>query len=232
MPEPLWGLLAICSGWGAFGLFHSFLSRAWVKRRGERLFGPSFLAGLYRPLYALLSTACLLWLWLYSYGLKGDRVFFSLPGWMALFPIAAKAAAAGLIAVCFREISFSEFTGAGQLLRWWRGELEGKSSTPPDGMPMAHQHEPLACRGVYLWVRHPLNTAAFVWIWPQQDYTLYNVVFAACLTIYILIANRFEENDLIARYGTSYERYRQNVPAFFSGFSCLQRRAEKLKDVI
>ncbi len=94
---------------------------------------------------------------------------------------------------------------------------------------MTHRQEPFACRGVYLWVRHPLNTAAFVWIWTQGDYTLYNIVFAACLTAYILIANRFEGNDLIACYGPAYERYRRVVPAFFSGFSGLQSSAEKLQ---
>ncbi len=228
MPEPLWGVLAICTGWGTFGLFHSLLSRAWVKRRLERLFGPPFLAGLYRPLYALLSTAYLMWLWFFSGGLDGDRVFFSLPGWMAPFPWAAKAAAVALIAICFREISFSEFTGAGQIRRWWRGELDGNSYTPPNDAPITHQKEPLACQGIYLWVRHPLNTAAFVWIWPQQNYSFHNVAFAACLTAYILIANRFEENDLIARYGPAYERYRRVVPPFFSGFSDLQSRAERL----
>lgn len=231
MAEPLRGVLMICLGWGAFGLVHSLLSRAWVKRWVERFFGPPFLAGIYRPLYALLSTAYLVWLWFFSAGLDGDRLFYSLPGWLAFFPIAAKAAATVLIAVSFREIDFSEFTGAGQFFRWAKGDLKGTHPTPLDEAPMTHLREPLACRGVYLWVRHPLNTAAFVWIWPQGDYTLYNVVFAACLTAYILIANRFEENDLIVRYGPAYEKYRQIVPAFFSGFSGLQRRAENLRNL-
>ncbi len=229
MPEPLRGVLAICLGWGAFGLCHSLLSRAWVKRRVERLFGPPFLAGLYRPLYSLLSTGYLVWLWLFSTDLDSDLLFYSLPGWLAYFPIAAKSAATVLIAVSFREIDFSEFTGAGQFFRWVKGDLRENLLTPSEEAPMTNLREPLACRGVYLWVRHPLNTAAFVWIWPQGEYTLYNVVFAACLTAYILIANRFEENDLIARYGPAYEKYRQIVPAFFGGFSGLQHRAEKLQ---
>ena len=229
MAEPLRGALTICLGWGAFGLFHTLLTRTWVKRKVEVFFGPPFLAGLYRSIYALVSTAYLVWLWFFSYGLSGDRVFYSLPGWLALTPIAAKSAAIVLIALCFKEISFSEFTGVGQFLRWARGDLGENPPTPLDEAPMTSEREPLACRGVYLWVRHPFNTAAFIWIWPQADYTLYNVVFAACLTAYILIANRFEENDLIARYGSAYERYAGVVPAFFSGFFGLQRRAEKLQ---
>ncbi len=234
MPEPLRGVLMICLGWGAFGLCHSLLCRAWVKRRVERFFGPPFLAGLYRPFYAFLSSAYLLWLWFFSTDLDGDLFFYSLPGGLAIFPITAKTAATVLIALSFREINFSEFTGVGPFFRWAKGDLGGNpltplALTPLDEAPMTHRQEPFACRGIYLWVRHPLNTAAFVWIWTQENYTLYNIVFAACLTAYILIANRFEENDLIARYGPAYERYRRIVPAFFSGFSGLQGRAEKLQ---
>jgi hypothetical protein len=229
MLESLWGVLSIGLGWIGFGLFHSLFSRTWVKRGAERLWGPAFLGGLYRPLYALLSTGYLLWLWIYSYGLDGDWTFFSLPTWMSFFPFAGKAASVGLIIVCFREINFSEFIGAGQFLRWWRGELDGRSYASSEEDPTVHLWEPLACRGVYLWVRHPLNTAAFVWIWPQQDYTLYNITFAACLTLYILIANQLEENDLFTRYGVAYERYRQIVPDYFSGFRGISQRAEILR---
>ncbi|MEE9257435.1 MAG: hypothetical protein V3V56_09755, partial [bacterium] len=111
----------------------------------------------------------------------------------------------------------------------FRGELGGLSPTPPGALPMALAREPLAAGGVYLWVRHPLNTAAVVWIWAQRIYTLYKMTFAACQTANILIANRWEERDLIARYGPAYERYREIVPAFFSGVSGLGARAEMLR---
>lgn len=231
MPKVLWGGLAICAGWGLFGFFHSFLCRTRVKRKAESLFGPPFLAGVYRPLYALLSTAYLVGLWRFSDGLQGDQVFFSLSRWMAPLPMMAKATAVIVGALSLREIGFSEFTGAGPILRWWRGELDSLPPTPPGEVAMAHQEKPFVYRGVYLWVRHPLNTAAFLWIWPQQNYTLYNIVFASCLTTYVLIANRFEEKDLIALYGDAYKNYRQVVPRFFSGFTDIPSRTRRLENL-
>ena len=216
MPPALGGVLAIALAWCAFGALHSLLSRAGVKRVAERLLGPAFLAGLYRPIYSLLSFLILLWVWIFPLGLAGDVTFLSLPAPLRPLPFLVKGAAVLLIAAAFRQISFWEFLGTGQLLQWMSGALRGAAPTAEDAPPMAHALEPLAHRGVYLWVRHPLNTAAFVWIWAQPDYTLYNLAFAASLTAYILISNRFEERDLIRRYGAPYLRYREVVPAFFS----------------
>ncbi len=216
MPPALGGVLAIALAWCAFGALHSLLTRAGVKRAVERLLGPAFLAGLYRPIYSLLSLSVLLWVWIFPLGLAGDVTFLSLPAALRPLPFLVKGAAVLLIAAAFRQISFWEFLGTGQLLRWGSGALRGAAPTAEGAPPMAHALEPLAHRGVYLWVRHPLNTAAFVWIWAQPDYTLHNLAFAASLTAYIFIANRFEERDLIRRYGPSYLRYRKAVPAFFS----------------
>ena len=227
--ESIRGAAAICLAWVLFGLVHSLLSREWAKRRAERLLGPAFLAGLYRPLYAVLSAAMILWLWLFSARLPGDIVFFWLPDFLYIVPFLGKFAGGALIAASFLQISFAEFTGAGPLLRLLRGDLKDLPPTPPDALPMSHGDEPLAAAGVYLWVRHPLNTAAFLWIWAQPAYTLYNLTFAACLTVYILIGNRFEERDLVHRYGPGYERYRLAVPAFFGGLRGLGGRSRKLR---
>lgn len=227
--ETLRGGTAICLAWGIFGLTHSLLARELIKRSAERLLGPAFLAGLYRPLYSVLSALLVLWLWYFSTHLSGDILFFRLPNFLYFIPVFGKAAGGALIAACFWKISFTEFTGIGPLLRWLRCDLEGMKPTQPDKLPMAHENEPLATTGVYLWVRHPLNTAAFVWIWVQPAYSLYNLTFAACLTTYIIIGNRFEERDLFCRYGSEYEQYCTVVPPFFSGLSGLRRRNEKLK---
>lgn len=229
MADSLWGAFVICFGWCVFGFAHSLLCRARIKRAAERLLGPAFLAGLYRPLYAAISTAMLIWLWLLPHGLPGNVELIEPPGALRHLPLAAKGAAVFLIAVCFRDINFWEFTGVGQLARWISGEFKNLPPNEPEIFPLAQRIEPLATGGLYLWVRHPLNTAAFVWIWAQHTYTLYSIVFAACLTIYILIGNRYEERDLIERYGSSYERYRETVPAFIGGISGIAGRAEILR---
>lgn len=229
MADSLWGALVICFGWSVFGFGHSLLCRPRVKRAAERLLGPAFLAGLYRPLHTAISTVMLIWLWLLPHGLPGDIDLIGFPGELRYLHLAAKVAAAFLIVASFRDINFGEFIGITQLGRWLSGELKNLTATDPEAFPLVQQVEPLATGGLYLWVRHPLNTAAFVWIWAQHTYTLYSVTFAICLTIYILIGNRYEERDLIERYGSSYECYRETVPAFIGGISEIASRAEKLR---
>jgi hypothetical protein len=229
MPDWLWSPAVILLAWGFFGFVHSILCRSGIKRYAERIWGPPFLAGLYRPLYSIISIAMVVWLWGLSAGLPGDITFLILPGPYINFVYAAKTAAVLLVAVCFREFSFMEFTGISQLLRWLRGELKSLPGTPAEQTPMAHRDGPLSVGGIFAWVRHPLNTAAIMWIWFQPAYTLHNTFFAVCLTTYILIGNRYEERDLVARYGPAYERYAEVVPAFFGGVSDIHRRKEKLR---
>ena len=222
------GALAIVLAWAVFGAVHSLLAREGAKRGAERLLGPAFLAGAYRLLYNLLSAALLAWLWLLPGGLAGDLPFAALPEPLRPLPYLLKAAAAALAALAFWHLRLGEFLGLRQLLRWTRGELEDRLPIPAGSPPPVQASEPLACRGVYLWVRHPLNTATLLWIWAQPAYSLYNVLFAAALTGYILIANTLEERDLLARYGPAYARYREIVPAFLGGVRGLQERKERL----
>ncbi len=229
MPDWIWSPATIIFAWGLFGFVHSILCRSGVKQYTERLCGPSFLAGLYRPLYSIMSLATFVWLWKFSAGLPGNIIFFTLPEPYAYLAYAAKAGTVLLIVVCFREFSFMEFTGITQLLRWLRGDSKSLPGTPADQAPTIQHDGPLAVGGIYTCARHPLNTAAIIFIWSQTAYTLHSIFFAAGLTIYILIGNRYEERDLIALYGAAYERYAEVVPAFWSAFPNLRRRKEKLK---
>ena len=224
MRATLGGALAIALAWAVFGGVHSLLAREGVKRGAERLLGPALFAGAYRFLYNLTATALLVWLWLLPGSLAGDVPFVDLQGPLRTLPYLLKTGAAVLAVLAFRQLRTGEFLGLSQLRRWARREL----ATPPGSPAPVQAPEPLACRGVYLWVRHPLNTATFIWIWAQPAYSLYSVLFAALLTGYILIANTFEERDLLRRYGPPYARYREIVPAFFSGVGGLRERAERL----
>jgi protein-S-isoprenylcysteine O-methyltransferase Ste14 len=42
--------------------------------------------------------------------------------------------------------------------------------------------------------------------------TLAHLVFAVATTAYIVLAIQFEERDLVAEHGASYEAYRRKVP--------------------
>jgi protein-S-isoprenylcysteine O-methyltransferase Ste14 len=52
-----------------------------------------------------------------------------------------------------------------------------------------------------------------------------HLLFAGVLTLYMVLAARVEERDLVSLYGASYESYRQRVPMFIPRFGRARRAA-------
>src|SRR5262249_6362406 len=71
----------------------------------------------------------------------------------------------------------------------------------------------LRIEGPYRYVRHPLMVGLLIAIWAQPIMPPELLMLNAGLTIYILIAIRLEERDLIRQFGIAYLRYRRRVPA-------------------
>jgi methanethiol S-methyltransferase len=65
---------------------------------------------------------------------------------------------------------------------------------------------------VYRHVRHPLMASFLVAFWATPRMTVGHLVFAAGMTLYILVGIWFEEKDLVAAYGAKYAEYRAKVP--------------------
>ncbi|HAC63970.1 MAG TPA: hypothetical protein DCF68_10635 [Cyanothece sp. UBA12306] len=65
---------------------------------------------------------------------------------------------------------------------------------------------------LYKIVRHPIYVGWLLAFWITPTMTVAHFVFAIFTTIYILIAIRLEEKDLVAIYGENYEAYRRRVP--------------------
>ena len=65
--------------------------------------------------------------------------------------------------------------------------------------------------GPYRLVRHPLYVGWVTVFWSTPNMTAAHLLFAAGLTIYILIAIRYEERDLVQMH-SEYAEYRRRVP--------------------
>ncbi|MCS3904085.1 protein-S-isoprenylcysteine O-methyltransferase Ste14 [Methylohalomonas lacus] len=66
---------------------------------------------------------------------------------------------------------------------------------------------------LYNWVRHPLMSGFVLAFWATPTMSLGHLQFAILMTLYILIGIRIEERDLIAKHGSTYLQYRDEVPA-------------------
>jgi len=60
-------------------------------------------------------------------------------------------------------------------------------------------------------VRHPLYLGFFLAFWAAPEMTIGHLLLAGGMSIYILIAIRYEEHDLVSLFGRDYELYRERA---------------------
>jgi protein-S-isoprenylcysteine O-methyltransferase Ste14 len=63
----------------------------------------------------------------------------------------------------------------------------------------------------YKWVAHPLYAGFFLAFWAAPEMTAGHLLLAAGVSVYMLIAIRYEERDLTDLFGEDYRRYRSSV---------------------
>lgn len=66
---------------------------------------------------------------------------------------------------------------------------------------------------LYRLVRHPIMLGFVIAFWATPRMSWGHLLFAATTTVYILLAIRWEEVDLLAAFGPDYSEYKKNVPA-------------------
>jgi methanethiol S-methyltransferase len=199
---PLWSIGLSCSTTGAlavntalslaFFVQHSGMIRRQFENRMSRIV-PRY---LHRALYAVASGLVLWTVMLLWQPVEPILVSAGPPlRWLlrALFVAAAAGFLWGL-----RSLDALDGFGARPI----RAHLRGASPAEPE----------LAARGAYRWVRHPLYTAVLVMIWAAPDVTADRLLFNALWTVWVVVAVRLEERDLVADFGDAYRRYQRQVP--------------------
>jgi methanethiol S-methyltransferase len=71
---------------------------------------------------------------------------------------------------------------------------------------------PLAIRGPYRWVRHPLYSLFLVFLWTCPHITADRLLFNGLFTAWIVLGSVLEERDLIRDLGEDYRAYQRQVP--------------------
>ena len=71
---------------------------------------------------------------------------------------------------------------------------------------------------LYKWVAHPLYSGFFLAFWATPRMSYGHLLLAAGVSVYMLIAIRYEERDLTNYYGEDYTRYRSGVGMIFPRF--------------
>ena len=191
---PLPAALAIDAGLlTLFAVQHSVMARRWFKERWTQIVPWAIERSTY-VLCASLALLLLFWQWrpigLSIWSVENATARAAL--W-TLF-------AAGWITVLIVTFLINHFDLFGLRQVWL--PLVGKPYTRvPFRTPLP-----------YRFVRHPLYFGFLLAFWMTPTMTLAHLVFALATTAYIVLAIQFEERDLAAEHGASYEDYRRRVP--------------------
>lgn len=176
-----------------FGLQHSLMARTGFKAWLHQRLPPAAERSVY-VLLASLVLVLLFWQWRpipdlvwAAQGTPGQAL-----GWIVF------AAGFALVLVSTFLIDHFELFGLRQV--WSR--FTGRT---PASVPFV---TPLP----YRLVRHPLYFGFLLAFWGGPTMSAGHLLFAASMTLYILVGIHFEERDLVAKHGARYRDYQGKVP--------------------
>ena len=187
--------------WIVFCVLHSVLASGAVKRKTQAA-APAFFP-YYRlayTLFAFASFAAVVW---YQWHMDSLLLY---PQGIFTNTVGALVALAGLVvmALCIKKY-FLSLSGLKSMFR---------------AIP-AHR---LIISGMHRYVRHPLYAGTFLAIWgmfvmfPWLSLLISNTI----ITLYTLLAIRYEEQKLAAEFGEDYRMYRDQVPRILPSFRAKQ----------
>jgi methanethiol S-methyltransferase len=183
------GLIAV------FGLQHSVMARQGFKRWWLKIVPPPIERSVY-VLAASIVLMILFVLWrpidaiVWSVNPITHRVVNDLT-WVVFW--------VGWLTVLLSTFLINHFELFGLQQAWFH--LRGHEAEAPKF------HQPL----FYKYVRHPLYLGFFLAFWATPEMTVGHLLLAGGMSIYMLIAIRYEEHDLVNLFGRDYELYRERA---------------------
>ena len=192
--SPLTSTVLTLAAVALWGVLHSILAGPRTKQWAHRRIGSSADRG-YRLSYNVVAVLTLLLVMAFPARYPG-LTLYQIPSPLVLITTAVQMLAILVIALTVLKTGAANFLGVRQLF-------------DPEGSGAAR----LQVTGFYRWIRHPLYTAALIFIWLSPVMTSSTMALYLGFTLYIVIGSRFEERQLAAEFGQPYLDYRQRVPA-------------------
>jgi len=179
-----------------FGLQHSLMARPRFKAWWTRLVPHS----IERSTYVLLSSAALILLYVawrpLTQAIWVAQAAWAVTAWWSIYLF-------GIVLLLAATFAIDHFELFG-LRQVWLNLLR-RSPASPD----------FTVAWFYQYVRHPIYLGWLLIFWATPHMTLGHLLFAGAMTLYILVAVRYEERDLVSLHGSAYVQYRRRVPMLF-----------------
>ena len=177
--------------WILYCILHSVFASPTFKQAANRWMGKQF--KFYRLYYIIFAAVGLAGIVIYPFTFSSYQ-FFVISNATMITGIIVTAAGLVIMSVCIIKYFM--------LLSGLKGLIEKKTNNE------------LMITGIHQFVRHPLYTGTFIFIWglfiiiPSASVLIIDVI----ITVYTLIGLQFEEKKLEKEFGNAYALYKKQVP--------------------